>query len=361
MLLNQLGAPGGDAGEDLSAWHSHLAALAPAARVLSFDAFARCWVQEIVLLDTIAAALQDAPRRAAMRRLTAAWREERQATFAAAIAILAESLTRIAAAREVVAEDAGMKARLRRAAVALRAGAGADDPGAAAQARLAAGLAAEVRDSTAALIRLHGLEGESAATVLGTLPADVHQRVDPGWAAVLGGALSGAVAGLSADVASGGLTLGGGMIAGGVLGALGAAGIAEGVNRVRGTDRSWVAWSREALAPMPDAALLRYLAVAHFGRGRGRWADAAAPEHWAAAVHAALEPHREVLAGLWRGIEGPEVGAAAIETTRRGLQPVLAAAARDALLRMYPDAAAALPAGAGAGGEIDQPGTRATP
>jgi hypothetical protein len=173
--------------------------------------------------------------------------------------------------------------------------------------------------------------------------------------------VSGALAGLSTDVLSGGLTLGGGMIAGGVLGALGAAGIAEGVNRIRGTDRSWVAWKGDALMPMVDAALLRYLAVAHFGRGRGRWADAAAPEHWAAAVHGAVEPHRERLADLWRGIEGQEVGAAAIEATRRGLQPVLAAAARDTLLRLYPDAQAALPAGAGAGGEIDQAGGPATP
>jgi len=346
VLLNQLGTPGGDGGADLSAWHGHLATLAPAARVLSFDAFARCWVQEIVLLDTIAAALDDAPRRAAMRRLTDAWRDERQATFAAAIAILAESLTRIAAAREVVAEDAGMTARLRRAALALRsrvgAGAGDDDPGAAAQARLAAALAVEVRDSTAALIRLHGLEGESAAAVLGTLLADVHQRVDPGWAAVLGGALSGAVAGLSTDVMSGGLTLGGGMIAGGVLGALGAAGIAEGMNRVRGTDRSWVAWSREALAPMADAALLRYLAVAHFGRGRGRWADAAAPAHWAEAVRAALDPHRDAVAGLWRGHDQPEVDATALAAMRQELERVLDAAARAVLRRLYPEAAAAL-------------------
>jgi hypothetical protein len=145
------------------------------------------------------------------------------------------------------------------------------------------------------------------------------------------------------------------------LGALGAAGIAEGVNRIRGTDRSWLAWKGDALMPMVDAALLRYLAVAHFGRGRGRWADAAAPEHWAAAVHAAFEPHREVLAALWRQGEGFEVPAGTVEATRRDLQPVLAAAARATLLRLYPDAAAALPAGAGGGGEIDQGRGAATP
>jgi len=361
VLLNQLGTPRADAGDDVEPWRRHIAELAPGARVLSFDAFARCWVQEIVLLDAIVGALPEA-RRPTMTRLVATWRRERIATFTASMAILAESLSRIASARVVVEESAGLASRLRRAAVnAVRGGAKQDDPAVRAQARLGERLGTEVRESTAALIRLHQLEGESTAAVLASVDVDLHKRVDAGWAAVWGGAVSGALAGLSTDVLSGGLTLGGGMITGGVLGALGAAGIAEGVNRIRGTDRSWVAWKGDALMPMVDAALLRYLAVAHFGRGRGRWADAAAPEHWAAVVHDAFEPHREVLADLWRGIEGPEVGAAAIETTRRGLQPVLAAAARDALLRMYPDATAALPAGAGAGGEIDQPGARATP
>ena len=46
------------------------------------------------------------------------------------------------------------------------------------------------------------------------------------------------------------------------------------MNIVRGTDRSWIAWNGEALDQMTEAALLRYLAVAHFGRGRGDWAHA---------------------------------------------------------------------------------------
>jgi hypothetical protein len=41
-------------------------------------------------------------------------------------------------------------------------------------------------------------------------------------------------------LASGGLTLGGGLLAGGVIGALGAGGLARLVNVVRGTDQSWL-------------------------------------------------------------------------------------------------------------------------
>ena len=79
------------------------------------------------------------------------------------------------------------------------------------------------------------------------------------------------------------------MLAGGLLGALGAAGLARGLNVVRGTDRSLAAWNDEALAPRVDAALLRYLAVAHCGRGRGHWAQGEAPPHWREVVAAALE------------------------------------------------------------------------
>src|SRR5205085_10267346 len=138
--------------------------------------------------------------------------------------------------------------------------------------------------------------------------------------------VSGALAGLSADVLSGGLTLGGGLLGGGVLGALGAAGLAHGVNRVRGTDRSWLAWKAEALMPMVDAALLRYLAVAHFGRGRGAWSEASAPAGWAAAVDAALAPHRAALAELWSRRAQP-AAEAPLEPMRAAIQERLRSAA----------------------------------
>ena len=138
--------------------------------------------------------------------------------------------------------------------------------------------------------------------------------MDESKAALLGGALTGALVGLKADLATGGLTLGGGLLAGGLLGALGAAGLARCVNLVRGTDRSWLAWNAEALDTMLEAALLRYLAVAHFGRGRGEWAQAEAPPHWKPVVEAALSAEAEALAALWErrddDARGRAVGAA---------------------------------------------------
>jgi len=152
-----------------------------------------------------------------------------------------------------------------------------------------------------------------------------------------GGAVTGALVGLKADLLSGGLTLGGGLIAGGVLGALGSAGLARCVNLVRGTGRSFVTWNAAALDTMVEAALLRLLAVEHFGRGRGDWVQGEAPPHWAGVVADALAPLREALDAAWseRSARPPADAA----TLAQRLAPVVSEAARASLQHLYPDAA----------------------
>jgi hypothetical protein len=316
--------------------------------VLPLDAFARCWVHEQVLLHTVQGLLQGEAAQA-MARCNAAWAARRLGTFEAAMQALADSLARMAAAREPVA-GGGWAEPLKRlgAALAQREDAG---PTAAAQQRLADALQQEVQASTSRLVALHGLQGTAQAEILARVATQfaVVEKVSEGRAALIGGAVTGALAGLKADIASGGLTLGGGLIAGSLLGALGAAGLARGVNLVRGTDHSWVAWSDEALDAAVEAALLRYLAVAHFGRGRGDWAQGEAPPHWRETVARALAPHREALHGLWRERsgrgaaaegEGTAASAAAARPLGTALRPLLAQAVQDVLQRLYPEAAA---------------------
>jgi len=342
VLLNQLGAPRAAAQEaaEVEAWRTHLARWPLVQAVLPLDAFARCWVHEATLLQAVQAVLQG-ERAEAMARLATAWRQRRQQVFDESMRVLAASLARTAAARETVAEGAGLAQRLRQlgGAVARRldADAGAD-PAGAAQQRLAAALEAEVRQSTTQLIELHGLQGHAQAEILQRVAGQFarHQRVPEGKAAILGGAVTGALAGLKADIASGGLTLGGGLIAGSLIGALGAAGLARGINVVRGTGRSWVAWSDAAMGPLVEAALLRYLAVAHFGRGRGEWVQGEAPPHWAATVAEVLAAQREALAALWAGRSERVENAGEAERLAAALQPLLARAAGTLLARLYP-------------------------
>ncbi|MBZ8139034.1 GTP-binding protein [Rubrivivax gelatinosus] len=330
VLLNQLGAPRAPAAEaaDLELWRRHLAPQAQVKGVLAMDAFARCWVQEGVLLQAIAGVL-DGEARAAAARLAAAWAAQRLQTFDAAVDELATSLARTACARAPLGEG-GWLARRHDADDARRA--------------LADALDTEVRASTGRLLALHGIDGRAEREILERVAAQVelHARIGEGRAALMGGVLSGALAGLKADLASGGLTLGGGMLAGGLLGALGAAGIARGLNVVRGTDRGFASWSAEAMGPLVEAALLRYLAVAHFGRGRGEWAQGEAPPHWRVLVAELLATRQAELAALWDGRSTRADNTGDAEALAQALRAPLAAVLRAALQRLYPQAWAAV-------------------
>jgi len=302
VLLNQMGMPREQTVEqaELQRWREHLAPFEPVAQVLPLDAFARCWVQEGVLLQAIEHCLQGEPR-ALMQRLAAAWRAGRLAQYQAAVDVLARSMARLAAAREELTEAPGLRSGLRKLGAALGLRSDERNPALRAQAALAEALDAEVRASTTQLIELHGLSGQAQGEILQRMAShyQLTLRMDESKAALIGGALTGALVGLKADVAAGGLTLGGGLLAGGLLGALGAAGLARAVNLVRGTDTSWIAWNGEALDTLLEAALLRYLAVAHFGRGRGDWERAETPAHWKPVVEAALAAEADALKALW--------------------------------------------------------------
>jgi 50S ribosome-binding GTPase/Domain of unknown function (DUF3482) len=339
VLLNQLGMPREAALEqaELQRWSDHLAPFEAVVQVLPLDAFARCWVQELVLLQAIEASLQG-ERRALMQRLSAAWRVQRLTLYDASVDALAQSMARLALAREELAERGALRAGLRKLGAALGLSADERNPGLLAQAALAEALDAEVRASTTQLIELHGLAGQAHGEILRRVAShyQLTLRMDESKAALIGGALTGALVGLKADVAAGGLTLGGGLLAGGLLGALGAAGLARAVNLVRGTDKSWIAWNGEALDTLLEAALLRYLAVAHFGRGRGDWERAETPAHWKPVVEAALAAEATGLAELWssRGAQGGSDALAAQLAPR--LRSLIDRLLRTVLAQLYP-------------------------
>ncbi len=342
VLLNQLGAPRAAAEDeaDLRRWREHLARHAEVRQVLPMDAFARCWVQEGVLWAAVAGVI-DESRRPAMAGLQGAWAEERLATFAASMQALAGSLGRIATA-QVPFDDGGLTGSVRQTLRQWGESIGlpnrAPDPHDQAHQTLVRLIDDELRGVTDALISLHGLSGQAREQALALVATrfELRRKVDEGRAALLGGAVSGALAGLKADIASGGLTLGGGLLAGSVLGALGAAGAARGLNLARGTERNWVGCSAEALTLVMHTSLLRYLAVAHFGRGRGAWVDGEAPPHWVAAVQQATEDRQLAITSAWQGRRAGADNADAAERLADTLEPVLAGSTRAALEQLYP-------------------------
>ena len=89
-LVNQTGRPRprGEERADEAVWRDAFAAHPIVRATTALDAFARCWVQEIVLLDLVADVLP-AQSRVPYRRLVDAWQARRLAQFDAAIAALA--------------------------------------------------------------------------------------------------------------------------------------------------------------------------------------------------------------------------------------------------------------------------------
>jgi len=343
VVLNQTGRPRPHEEDeaDVERWRRAVGARPVVHAVTSLDAFARCWVQEVALFRLVEGALPEA-RRASFRRLVDAWQARRRAQFDEAMAIVAAPIAAAALDREPL-PDAGVGGALRQIGRGLGLGSGDDEAKTRAAQALAARLDDALRLSTDKLIALHGLDGRASGDVLARLAAGVavDAPVDERKAAMLGGVVSGALSGLAADLAAGGFTFGAGMLAGAVLGAIGGAGIARGMNLARGRSGTALRWDDAFLTGLISAALLRYLAVAHFGRGRGDWTQGESPAHWRDVVAAALAPHRATLAAIWaeRALGADDAASPpAVDALAAQLEPIVRDAAWQALRRLYPHA-----------------------
>ena len=341
VVLNQTGRPRPHDEEavDVLRWQRATGTRPIIHAVTSLDAFARCWVQEIALFDLVAAALPEA-RRASFARLVAAWLRRRHDQFDRAMAILAAPIAAAACDREPL-PDAGVGGTLREIGRGLGiSGDEADGVKARASQALALRLDERLRDGTDRLIVLHGLSGQASGEVLARLASGVavDAPVDERKAAMVGGVVSGALTGLAADLAAGGFTFGAGMLAGAVLGALGGVGVARGMNLARGRTGTSLRWDDAFLSGLVTSALLRYLAVAHYGRGRGDWVEAEYPPFWPPLVARIVDGRRQALDAVWERRE-PACDEQAIATA---LAAVLADAGRETLAQLYPGASAAI-------------------
>ena len=306
VLLNQTGPPRGPDWETAQEekWRVHLRSFEIVRDVMSLDAFARCWVQEGELFDAIAEVLPEESRES-FARLSDAWKRKNLARFHESMRVLAAQLAQSASDRENI-EATKLSDRARAFLRSLLTGRDAVGNGkVSAMAALAERLDARIRESTSELIRLHQLQGQAAEEIRRRMTEDyaTSAPVNEGIAAVIGGFVSGALGGLKADLASAGLTHGAGMVGGGILGAITAGGLARGYNIVRGREQTLLRWSADFLEGLVRSALLRYLAVAHFGRGRGDYSESEHPKFWQAAVANTVEFRRSRVRALWERSE----------------------------------------------------------
>lgn len=335
LLLNQLGPPreSVQSQEDVTQWLAHVAQYKWIETVLPFDAFARCWVQEGTLLAQVQPLLSG-PKQSAFGRLRESWRVRNLAVFHDSMRSLADQVAAAAVDVEKV-EERNIQGKARAWIGSVATGHESADPGLErAQTNLAGRLDSNIRATTAKLVELHGLTGRATDEVLKRMGSEfaIDRPADADKASVLGGLVSGALGGLAADLGAGGLTFGAGALLGGVLGAFGARGIAKAYNLARGANTGTVRWSREFLFARVAAALMRYLAVAHFGRGRGEFVSGVAPAHWQEAVQQALERRKSALDAVWIAVA--TTGQAA---TAAALVPLVTAGAQEVLVHLYPD------------------------
>ena len=92
-----------------------------------------------------------------------------------------------------------------------------------------------------------------------------------------------------------------------------------------------------------QSALLTYLAVAHYGRGRGEWAQSEHPAHWEKTVTDVLTQQHDQFTQFWRKRQnyGPDALASALQTE-------LTLAMERILIRLYPNALSMAALGSGA-------------
>ncbi len=299
VLLNQMGKPRPAQEEalDVARWNEAMREWAIVKKVLPMDAFARCWVQEFTLFDAIGAALNEEAR-SAFESLRETWSRQRRAAYSASLQALMHTLECIINDKEAT-NDITFAYQLRtlgKRLKLLKDKGETEDPLKAAQTALCARATDAFCDLTDKLIAANRLRGKGVKKELfERLQSDwdITSSVKPAKAAIAGAVGSGAVGGLAADLSTGGLSLGLGTLIGSVLGALGGVGLAIAYNTRRDAkEGTVVAWSDTAIRNFALEALLLYLAVAHFGRGRGDWKEGECPEFWRTMLVKALDKQK---------------------------------------------------------------------
>ena len=301
ILLNQTGVRREAEIEhrEESRWKEHLQQFTAVKYVMGLDAFARCWVQEDLLLEVVEGVLPFGKRKI-FNRIQTAWRSENLSIFSDSMAVLADHLAMVAADRENVPTLAFFSKIKDKITSPLRSNPKPDFQ-AEAMDHLAVRLREQSREALVKLITLHKLESGSIESIESRLAADfaLDQPVDEGISAVIGGIVSGAVGGVGVDLLTHGLSFGSGAIIGGVLGAFGANAVARGYNLVRGGRKSYYRWSQKIYAGLVEFSVLRYLAVAHYGRGRGEFVESDLPTFWKETVEKELGKRSEELGVIW--------------------------------------------------------------
>ena len=334
VLLNQMGPPRPPPQEraELVRWSRHLEDFPIVRKVLALDAFARCWVHERVFYESVGQ-LVAAPKAAGYARLLTAWDRANEIRFQESMRLMAQQLA--AAAQDTQAVELEKRSLLHSAMQAT----GLRKAGDLQRQDGAMGILVERLHQTTALatrqlLSLHRLDPGEASRINQRVRENfaIRAPIDKVQAGLFGAVLSGAATGLSADLMTGGLSLGAGALLGSVVGALGFAGAAWGFNSTTARDQTTVQFTDDFLRTLLVASVLRYLTVAHFGRGRGNFAQSEAPAFWQTEVERAVAAEDPAISRLWQTLRLPPEP----NNSAAAAQAVLTGIASTVLRQLYP-------------------------
>ena len=323
VLLNQTGLVDQDRHRHLEArWKHHWATQPIIHDVMSLDAFTRCWVQEGLLWGRLIHILPE-DRRSLMKTMADAWLEHNLRILHTAMRHITHLLIQTARDAETLPEERtapSKKSLVRRAIQAM------DQR-----------LTQRIISLTTHLITLHSLSGEGGQTLQSRLEDVTVPGERKPWEeeSFWGGLVSGAMAGLASDLATGGLSHGLFALGGAILGALGGTAYAKSQDE---GDPQRISWIPDFLDRQTRDALLRYLAVTHCGRGRGDYSDPREfPLFWQQATEEILAQHTSTLHQAWILARAP-LRDNQPDEAETFLIPILSTMAQQILLKFYPEA-----------------------
>ncbi|WP_313300401.1 DUF3482 domain-containing protein [Diaphorobacter sp.] len=309
ILLNQIGSDTTpeQTVADLDRWRAAVKDFHDTVHdVLVLDAFTRSWWHERKMLQSIGPLLP-AAKLPAYERLLAERERRQQEREDASLHVLAAQLVQSASAQETAdtAQEKFWGRAINMISQKLKPAQEEMSPQArdAMKRLLTSVQQADVR-ATQQLLALHQLDGEAASQIQEQLKGDLQitSPHDPKAASLWGALTAGAATGLGADLVAGGMTLGAGALVGALVGAVTFAGAAWGANKMFDQESQRFRLSADYLTALASQALLKYLVISHFGRGRGRYSAPSAPQQWNAAVQKAVQDHRAEWQELWSGI-----------------------------------------------------------
>jgi hypothetical protein len=300
-----------------------------AVELLPFGAFSRCWIQERVLLDAIGRLLPGT-KAPGYGRIVTAWEQRNAVRFARSMAVIADHLLAAAritqevrsgalTVRNLIPSERQVQAEARQQAIST----------------VVKRLHESAAEMFSRLRELHGVDDdEGAALQHGLEEKFVMKQAVHTPQAGMAGAATGAAMGASVDLLVGGLTLGAATALGALVGGSAAFIAAAWKNRMTPGGATAIQLSDEMMQAMTEAALLRYLAVAHHGRGTDP--EGAMSRFWKSDVVAAVEARKEMIAPFWTSARTqPDAGKLGLALGRE-----LEAVTRMVLASFYPGQAA---------------------